>query len=157
MPNKQFFLSLENFEKGLIVLYVCDSPVNPAELVIEATVAVVRVKAVRLEGVVQAERLFGRGALVGQRAVGPLHGGAGGVTADQLIVVGRLEESKLVELGVVVAALLLDLEGFRTLAVQDAGARVHAFAAATDVALPVGDRRAFVALPHAVQGRIVAS
>jgi len=31
-------------------------PVDPAVLVIEATVAIVRVKAVRLEGVVQAER-----------------------------------------------------------------------------------------------------
>ena len=26
MPNKQFFLSFENFEKGLIVLYVRDLP-----------------------------------------------------------------------------------------------------------------------------------
>ena len=30
MPNKEFFLYFENFEKGIIVLYVRDLPVGPA-------------------------------------------------------------------------------------------------------------------------------
>ena len=33
MPNKQFFLSFENFEKGLIVLYVRDLPENVSSVV----------------------------------------------------------------------------------------------------------------------------
>ena len=31
MPNKQFFLSYENFEKGLIVIYARDLP-TPIEI-----------------------------------------------------------------------------------------------------------------------------
>ena len=35
MPNKQFFLSFENFEKGLVVLYVRDLPVVSAVQVLQ--------------------------------------------------------------------------------------------------------------------------
>ena len=50
MPNKQFFLSFENFEKGLIVLYACDLPVIPKTMARPALVARLPVIVLKLQG-----------------------------------------------------------------------------------------------------------